>query len=166
MHGLRPELAFEPASGSRSLPPTRWRSTVAERPPAKQGFHLICDEPKVPGRWVVYPGAGPVSPGRSYPGNPLHGGGAHGFSMGVWVTRSPFGSRELQAQSRIPGEDSARQLPSALLTLAPPDPFAPDTPSAHPSLSAGLHQLPVVLWRFPCTPLPLPIQACSTLGPG
>src|SRR6266702_2889010 len=23
MHGLRPELAFEPASGSRSLPPTR-----------------------------------------------------------------------------------------------------------------------------------------------
>ena len=57
------------------------RSLSDPRP--SKGFHLACDELEVRGCWVVYPGAGPLSAGRSYQGNPFHRGGAPGFSMGT-----------------------------------------------------------------------------------
>src|SRR2546426_8591271 len=111
MHGLRPELAFEPASGSRSLPPTRWRSTVAERPLAEQGFHLICDEPKVRGRWVVYPGRDRYRPDARTQVIPFTEAARTDFQWAPGSRDSPLGSRDLQAQSRVPERILQENLP-------------------------------------------------------
>ena len=60
------------------------RSLSDPRP--SKGFHLACDELEVRGCRGCLPGAGPLSAGRSYQGNPFHRGGAPGFSMGTRVT--------------------------------------------------------------------------------